>query len=369
MKSTKAFGFVVSLVAIVLVSAGCASGTTSGDSSGVNGESAGTADGEVFASPELIDRACKEGVVSYYSSQNQEDETNIVAPFRKRFPCLKVEVFAAGSAQVAARIEAEAQAGQRIVDVTMLTSPVSFDLLAQKNLLAKWTPPSANLYPEKAKVEGQWYAGSASIMQIIYNNKIVRKADAPTSWKDVLDPKWKGKIATATPMSGGANWSMWWMLRGQIGVDDYWGQIKKQQPKLYTGQSSVATGVERGEFPIALVCDLCVYNAMANDGAPLTAVYPDEGVAYVPYGIGILANAPHPAAAELFANWYLSKEGQASVVKTRGAYSARSDVKPAEGKPAIDKLKLISPSMDVMRSEQEPLITDFKATLGEGVAK
>lgn len=366
MNSKSRLSLVAVLSALALVATGCAADGGDSPGTGGGGEGAGVVNGEEIASQELIDAACEEGVVSYYSSQNQQDETDIIQPFLERFPCMDVEVFAAGSAQVAARLETEAQAGQNLADVAMLTSPMSFASLAEQGVLAEWTPPSADKYPEAAKVDGQWYAGSASIMEIVYNNQIVDEADAPKSWEDLLDPRWKGKLATATPMSGGANWSMWWMLRDQIGADDYWEQLAQQDVKLYTGQSSVATGVERGEFPIVMVCDLCVYSAINLNGAPLTEVTPDEGVAYVPYGVGIMADAPHPAAAELFANWYLSAEGQASVVNVRGAYSARSDVDPAPGKAPIDSLTLITPPLDVISAEQDSLIADFRALLGEG---
>jgi ABC-type Fe3+ transport system substrate-binding protein len=89
-----------------------------------------------------------------------------------------------------------------------------------------------------------------------------------------------------------------------------------------------------------------------------SSIYPAEGVPFVNYPMLLLANSPNQKAGELLANWYVSKRGQAALVRVRGASSARADVPPVKGTPSADKLKLWNPG-------SQEIIDNFQAFYGK----
>lgn len=316
--------------------------------------------GEPVGTPALVEAACREGAVVFYTAQADADEREITGPFQQAFPCVRVSVVSAVTGRLYERIATEAQAGKVQGDLTILTDEALVEHLIDTLLARPWLPPKAvaDRYPADRKRSGFWYPGSASIMYLVYNNQAVRPAEAPASWLDVLAPRWKGKITTSPPTIGGTTWDMYYFLREKFGAD-YWRKLAAQQPKFFTSLQPADAEVARGEFLLSLNCDLCDYPMRVKQGAPLTPVYPKEGVIYVPYPLVLLAHAPHPHAAELLANWYLTKAGQSQVVRVRGAYSARPDVAPAPGKPPLGSLTVYTPPRAVIVKQRDALITEW----------
>ena len=299
-------------------------------------------EGETIGTPELAASACAEGQVVYYTAQSDTDERRIVEAFEKQFPCLKVAVISAVSGRLYERVLTEAQAGKPQGDVAMLTDEGLAQKLVEQKKVRPWTPPMAAKYPDNAKAQGWWYAGSGSLMLPFYNTELVRQEDAPKSWKDLLDPKWKGRLATSPITIGGTAWMQYDFMLERLG-EDYLKGFAAQEPKLFTAYNPVVLAVARGESAVGVTAALNEYSLRVEQGAPTRPVYPPEGLPYTNYPMMLLADAPHPHAAELFGNWYLSRLGQSRLVAARGAYSVRDDVAPAKGNPPLAGLKPWNP--------------------------
>jgi len=136
-----------------------------------------------------------------------------------------------------------------------------------------------------------------------------------------------------------------------------------QQPKLLPAYNQVAVAVARGEQLVGVAANLNEYPLRVGQGAPIAPMFPPEGSPYTNYPMILLANAPHPHAAELLANWYLSKEGQKSLVEQRGAYSVRADVAPAQGNPPLAQLHPWSAG-PVSLQAHDALVTEVSQILG-----
>jgi iron(III) transport system substrate-binding protein len=320
-------------------------------------------EGETIASPALVKAACAEGSLTYYTVQTEADEQNIIAPFEEAFPCITVNIVASTSGPLFSRVQTEAAAGKVTGDVLLNSDAVAAAALKKANLIKAWTPPSSSKYPDDRKVDGVWYPGAGSLMYFIYNNQKVSKADAPKDWSDLTDPKWQGQISTSPATIGGTGWSVFYFLNQTFGKS-YLEQLDKQKVTFFPSYSSVVSSVARGETSIGIECDLCDYRARTQQGAPLTPVYPTSGSVYVPYPMMLIAHSPHPKAAELFANWYVSKQGQEQVVKTRGAYSARADIGPAEGKPALSKVKVVAIPTDKVLADHDKFLSTYASIFG-----
>lgn len=314
-------------------------------------------DGETIATPDLVKAACAEGAVVYYSSQPANDERTIIQPFEKRYPCISVSIISEVSGRMYERIKTEIAAGHIMGDVALLTDPQITQGLINQKAVRSWTPPEAADFPAEAKLDHWWYAALGTPFYPIYNEQLLSSGQAPTSWHDLLNPKYKGQISAASIDVGGTGWIVFAFFRTVLG-DDYLHAFLNQQPKILTTYTNVAVGVSRGEFPIGIVASVNDYPMRVGQGAPIQPVFPKEGMPFIPFEMMLLANSPHPYAAELFANWYLSKEGQTSAVNERGCYSFRSDVAPPKGFPPRANQKFWYPGVAFITQQHDDLISE-----------
>jgi len=322
-----------------------------------------TVEGETIATPELIKAACAEGQVVYYTAQSDSDERSIIEPFEKQFPCIKVSVISAVTGRLYERILTEVQASKMQGDIVMVTDEALTQQLVDEKLVRNWAPPMAAAYPNNAKVDGFWYAGSGALMYPFYNTALVKDADKPKNWNDLLDPKWKGKLTTSPITIGGTAWVLYDFMLVVLG-EDYLTRFVAQEPKLYTAYNPVVIAVARGESLVGVSAALNEYPLRVGQGAPIAPIYPPEGLPATNYPLMLLAGAPHPNAAELFGNWYLSRLGQTQLVKVRGAYSVRADVAAAPGNPPLVDIKPWNPGHAAIIKNHAALIERVTEAFG-----
>jgi ABC-type Fe3+ transport system substrate-binding protein len=141
---------------------------------------------------------------------------------------------------------------------------------------------------------------------IAYNTSLVKKA--PTTWTDLLDSQYSGKLAGQNPVQGGqANFEVWDFLDQTYG-DSYLTKFKAQHPRWENGAVPGAQSVGSGESVAALGAVQQVIAPVKSAGAPIGFVVPTPTTFAQQY-VGISTNAAHPNAARLFAYWLLSADG------------------------------------------------------------
>lgn len=319
-------------------------------------------EGEQIGTPELLAAACKEGQVVYYTGQSDADERAIVKTFEARFPCVKVSVVSAATGRLYERVQTEAQANQRYVDVLMFSDEVLAAKLIEAGFVEDWMPPSDAAYGDTYKVKGKWYAGSGQVMYPVYNKNLVQGDDIPKGWKDLANPKFKGKFGFFPISVGGTSWMTYAFLIDRFG-EDFLKELKAQQPKMFTTYNTVMLNLARGESEIGVSSSVNEYVVRVKQNAPVVPVHPEEGVPFIKMVMMQMKGAKNPNAGELFGNWYLSKEGQTSVVNVRGATSARLDVDAAPGNPPLADLKPWALSNKEMVEQYEALIKKVEAII------
>ena len=320
-------------------------------------------DGETIATPALVAAACSEGRVTYYTAQRDADERQVVQKFQRAFPCIQVSVISAVTGRLYERLMTEAQAGKPQADLTIITDEALTQRLIDAKMVRPWHPPQEGMFAANAKQDGSWYAASGALMYYVVNTQAVPESGGPTSWADLADPRWKNNLSLAPVTTGGTSWVQFDFMKVVLPAP-YLPALAAQQPKVFSAYAAVGQSVARGETTIGIIDSLDDYPLRVGQGAPIRPVYPTEGVPFVNYPMMLLENAPHPAAAELFGNWYLSKSGQTELVRLRGVYSFRADVPPAPGNPPLAGLKLWNPGHDAVIRDHDALVNEIVQIFG-----
>ena len=304
----------------------------------------------------LLDGAKKEGALVWYMSASIEDAKAILLAFNKKYPFLKTDFFRASSARLFNRIVNEARAGKVLFDLVAVRGLETHQLV-KAGLLQPYVSPESAAYPAGFKdSKGYWVDYFDSYNVIGYNTQLVARDQAPKSWEDLLDPKWKGKIALDEENFSwyGAMTQKW----GKEKTQRYMRALAKQDIQLRNGQTLIAQLMAAGEFSVAMVLAHRI-EKMKEQGAPVEWVTTLDPVTASLHPIGIAAKAPHPNAAKLFVDFILSKDGQQLLLSIE-----RTPARPGiDTKMEARKLKLF-PMPPELGERYEQFQKEFREIFG-----
>ncbi len=193
-----------------------------------------------------------------------------------------------------------------------------------------------------------YFAHAAS--SVLINTDLV-KPEEIASYRDLLAPKWKGKIVMQDPtVSGAGNAFFGVTILGLLG-EDFAYQLAQQEPLVMRDQRLALEWIARGKYPIMLAPDTSLLGELVRAGAPLKHTVPKEGIhmAGGSGGVALLNNAPHPNASILLLNWLLTKEGQTVMAKAQPDQSRRVDV----SNEYIDASKRLDPKVKYIDADEE----------------
>jgi iron(III) transport system substrate-binding protein len=289
-----------------------------------------------------LEAARKEGKVVWYTSLALPSAEKVARLFEAAHPGIKVEVHRTGSQRILQRVMQELAASIKNVDVVHTSDAGHYVLLKEKRLLARHTPPGVERFPAGFKdPEGYYYALRATVNVIAYNTKIVPAAEAPKGWKDLLDPKWAGRLVTAHPGYSGVI-STHVLALVHLHGWEYFRQLARNRLMLVQSAVDPAGVVASGERPVAVNGGDYTFYQARKKGNPVEIVYPAEGVPLVVSPTAITAFAPHPAAARLFTDFTFSREVQQVLADSEGLYTGHPDVKYPADKPKLGDLRLLT---------------------------
>ncbi len=297
-------------------------------------------------SPELVAAAEKEGKMVYYTGDSGDMVPKYFVAFNERFPKIDVsETLVEQESKLYAKITAEYQAGQAIVDVNFMDiEPMTIDF-QKKGLLMKYDSPEYKYFDPKflSKPSGFYGPAWVQLVGVAWNTGSVSDADAPKTWEDMLNPKYKGKISSYGSSSS-SPFAQWYLLGKLLGMD-FWEKMSQQNLRAYESSAQILDALVTGETPIALQFNDFRLKDVVQKKLPVKALWPEKGVPTFVSVQAIMAKAPHPNAAKLFHDWFMSREGQTAVAfKTAGRMSVRTDVERAATSPDVSKLNLLAPS-------------------------
>jgi len=311
-----------------------------------------------------VEAAKKEGKVVWYTSLALPSAEKVAKLFEAAYPGIKVEVHRTGSQRILQRVMQELQANIKNVDVVHTSDAGHYVLLKEKKLLARHTPAGVERFPAGFKDrDGYYYGLRATVNVIAYNTQKVAAAEAPKTWKDLLDPKWKGRMVTAHPGYSGVIATHVLALVHLHGWE-YFQALAKNQLMLVQSAVDPSGVVASGERPVAVNGGEYTFYQSKKQGNPVEIVYPKEGVPLVVSPTAITSFAPHPQAARLFTDFSFTREVQQVMADSEGLYTGHPDVKYPADKPKLTDLKLLTAEPEELEKRNEEIKKRFVEFFG-----
>jgi iron(III) transport system substrate-binding protein len=313
---------------------------------------------------QLLAAAKKEGKVVWYTSLAIPSSTAISHYFQNKYKGIEVEVHRNGSQRVLQRFMQEASAGLKNGDIVHTSDAGHFELLKDKGMLLKFTPQAVAAFPDGFKDKAGFYYGMRATLSVIaHNPKIVAEKDAPQTWKDLLNPKWSGKMVTAHPGYSGIIMTHVLALVNVYGWD-YFRDLAKNKLHIVQSANDPAGVVASGERPVGVNGAEYFYYKTLKQGNPIKIIYPKEGVPLVVSPVAIAKDAPHPNAAKLFTEFIFSKESQQLLADKEGLYTGHPEVTYPADKPKLKDLKLLPADADELEKRNAEIKKRFTEFFG-----
>lgn len=323
-------------------------------------------DGEQIADAKIFAAAKKEGKVLVYGTWPERNWNPAVKANFEKDTGLSLEFVRMTTQVLFQRVTAEAAANRLAADVIDVTDASLLADLMKRNILNKpHKVPSFERIPADAKdPEGRWYAFMRLPTAIGINTAVIKPADEPKRWIDLLNPKYRGLIGTSSLDVGGSAFTTWLFLKEKISPD-FWPRIRENRIRIYPAVAPVLTDVVRGEIGIGFM-GVTSFQEQEAAGAPLKTIFPEEGSSLLSIQGGIANSATHPNAAILLVNWLTSKRGGTAIAAQK-AYAAHMDVPPPtlrDGRPFAPVSSLYDISPDKWNKVREPVSDEWRKLFG-----
>jgi len=260
---------------------------------------------------DTVAAARREGKLNFYGVLG-----DLSGKFAKGFQSefgIPVDLIMMRPGEMRSRVSTEKAAGRVIADV-LYNGQATGTLLQQETgaLLPYGDLPLASKIQPPFPVDGVLLPFGASSSGILINTNIVSSADAPTSWFDLLDPKWRGKILMDDPHADGGGFAMFNVLYNAFGRE-FHERLAAQKPVFTREAAPSHRRVALGEFPIYI--PMSTQYATSLKDLPVKILLPKEGGPYTIAIMAALKGSPHPNCARLFMNYILDQGGQRSVAE------------------------------------------------------
>jgi iron(III) transport system substrate-binding protein len=320
--------------------------------------------GIAFPQDARLVEARREGKVVWYTAAALLTAERVAKLFEEAHPGIKVEVHRSGSERILQRLMQETAAGIKNADVFNSSDVGHYALLKKKGMLARHTPAGAERFPEGFRDrDGMAFGWRAFLIVMSYNSKLLPSAEAPGNWKDLLDPKWKGKLVTAHPGYSGSIATYMLALVNLYGWD-YFKQLGQNKPHITQSVHDPAQVVAAGERIVgANGADYFLYS-QRKKGNPIGIVYPQDGAPLVVSPSAITSSSVHPAAARIFTDFIFTRQVQQFLADSEGLYVPHPEVTYPTDKPKLSDVKSLNVDPEELERRTEEIKKRFVEFFG-----
>ena len=215
-----------------------------------------------------------------------------------------------------------------------------------------------------------WIGTNLHLLVILQNTQALPDNQGPRRWTDLLDPKWRGRVAFTDPANSGSAYANIALLVEQWGGGDAgWSKVKEliANTKMLNRSSLVFQGVGQGEYPLGISLEYAGL-LWAHDGAPVKTIYPEDGTLALMEGVAIIKGGPNSESAKAFVDWINKKETREMILKATFRRPARQDLDLAKlpgNMPPLASLKLLSYDEDAWTAKRAEALEKIKGIIEE----
>ena len=302
----------------------------------------------------LIEGAKKEGKLVWWGTDGPPLAATILTAFNRRYPFIKVEYTKGIGPDFGDRLMMEADAGASSVDIVNGADSFLNQLVERGVLKNVSNLPFMKLWPKgTVDPKGNWFGMNATYWILAYNNKLMSAAEAPKTYEEIANPKWKGQFAIDERPDHWflGLWIAWVKEKATVTLQ----RVLANKPFIGKGYTATAELLAAGQFKFALPMQDYKIVQMRGQKAPIDWV-PMRPTEITFQGGHLMKKAPHPHAAELFLRWLTSKEGQLVYGKVTAKASLHPELKAAAPLPMPKGLEVVyrtAESYQLMPAVQE----------------
>lgn len=281
------------------------------------------------------------GKLVIYSGRSEQLIQPVLNRFKSYHPDLQILLKSGKNSELANALMEEKNNPQ--ADVFISTEIITMQALQESGILQSYASGAATQLPQHAiGPDAQWYGLTLRLRTIMYNSDLVRTDQLPDSIFDLIDPAWKGQVASANSTNGSlqAQVASMRQLLGEDATQAWLQGLVSNQVTWFGGHTDVRKAVGAGEFVLGLV-NHYYYYLQLEEGSPVGIIFPDQeegglGVITNLTAIGIIEGNQNQAAARALVDFLLSKEGQQLFAELNFEYPLVPDVPPH---PALQSLE------------------------------
>jgi iron(III) transport system substrate-binding protein len=289
------------------------------------------------AEPKLVKEAAatRGGEIIVQSALFESLNSQITKAFNEQFKKdkLSVKVVRIQTGQQANLYDQELRANRVSGDVMFMVDPGLFLKLAREGKVTPFCSPHAKDYRPEALMKDCTHIHVTAYYQYLsYNPEQVKPADVPTSWRDLLDPKWKGKISIPDPKIGGGHYYFVFTMYKLFGKE-WFEKVRANEPLLTASHGVTHNQIMAGERLMGVNISILARRDgpfPGGKGAPVKEAFPKEGGALLAGSMAVTKGGPNPAGGKVFIDWATSLDGQKAINRL-GHFSLRKDFTSIEG--------------------------------------
>jgi iron(III) transport system substrate-binding protein len=292
--------------------------------------------------PQLIEAAAKDGKIVLYSAMDLPVGEKLGRAFEAQYPGIQVQIERSGSERLFQRIGQEFGSRIHAADVVTTADASHFISWKRNGWLAPFVPEDVAMHFPKGHRDddGMFATSRIWLSSIAYNTNLVKAADAPASFADLVDPKWAGKMVKGHPAYSGTIMTATFQLVRELGWE-YLEKLSAQRVMQVQSSTDPPKKLALGER--AVMADGNDYNVvlLKEAGQPVEPIYPAEGTPTISGPTGIFVTAPHPSAARLFCAWLHTRQTQQFFTDFTAQHSPHPQVQAKAGRRKISDIKLM----------------------------
>ena len=250
-----------------------------------------------------------------YTSLYKDTVSDVQSQLEKTFPDIKIQFYQAGSEEVAAKVQAENLSGKIQADILISSDRFWYEDMAEQKKLLAYKPQGSDRVDSVFKHPENFFTTvSFPIMVMAYNSEKIEAKNAPQTFKELTDSKWKDQVSIGSPLASGTSFTTVSFLVEKYGWD-YFSGLRKNNLIAEGGNSGVVRRLQSGERPVGIVLLENILRLEKTDPR-IKYIIPTDGAVIQSNVMAVVKKEKDSSSAQKIADWFFTAEGQTALTKS-----------------------------------------------------